>query len=143
MRIAAGTIPRGLRRATAATTIPVKPTLVARDLGSRARVTPLTSMAPARPARPPDTASTATIFRPTFIPAYPAVRGELPITRSSYPQRVPFTSHHTSRAMTTAMMIPMWRRPQICGRSAVAGIKRPWKIVVPDSLQKLALPKIR
>ena len=74
--------PDGRISASAATMIPAKPYPLDRPGSSRVAV-PVSSTAPASPAKAPDSTSAVSTLRCSEMPAYRAVAGEEPAMRSS------------------------------------------------------------
>ena len=105
---AAGMIANGLERASRATAIASKPTVVAKLVWVR-WVTPSSSFGARHPAqarrhrhRQDDRAGAAACRRTGRHP------GSTPAVRISKPSVVRYRSHQTTTTMTSAMRIPMW-----------------------------------
>ncbi len=102
---AANTIPIGLDRASSATAIESKPTVVPK-LDVMEWVTPSTTPAPARPARPPERAMVNISRNLGRIPAYRAASGLAPTVRTSKPRVVRYSSHQIAATTRSATRIP-------------------------------------
>lgn len=71
---------------------------------------PATSMAPASPARPPESSATSSVVRVTDTPAKAAARGLAPTARMSKPSTLYFISAHNATASVMPHSSPVCRR---------------------------------
>ena len=85
-------------------------------------LTPMISVVPASPARPPQIDIVSTRVREMLMPAQRAPTGLRPTARNSNPSVDRNSSHETNRAARSARMNPQFiRSPSISGGMVAAG----------------------